>query len=219
MLFRSYSESATGNEAFRWTPGGGLVSLGYLPGGADFALAWDVSADGSIVVGSSQNADGRSEAFRWTQGTGMIGLGDLPGGQTNSVAYAISPNGNYIVGAARAANGRQASMWTGTNGPVSLGDLPGESVPGRFDGLAYDVSNNGIVVGSSETVVNGDYDFGAFIWDAVHGMRNLQSVLTNDYGVNLDGWALSDAHGITPDGRAIVGSGTNPDGEIGRAHV
>gem|GEM_PF-355911 len=208
-----FSESATGNEPFRWTPGGGLVSLGYLPGGADFALAWDVSADGSIVVGSSQNADGRSEAFRWTQATGMIGLGDLPGGQTNSVAYAISPNGQYMVGAADGANGRQASMWTGTNGPVSLGDLPGESVPGRFDGLAYDVSNNGIVVGSSETVVNGDYDFGAFIWDVVHGMRNLQSVLTNDFGLNLDGWALSGAHGITPDGRIIVGTGRGPDGK------
>jgi probable HAF family extracellular repeat protein len=57
--------------------------LGDLPGVVSLALATGVSADGSVVVGNSQSANGL-EAFRWTQATGMVGLGDLPGGDFRS---------------------------------------------------------------------------------------------------------------------------------------
>ena len=51
-----------------------FMGLGDLPGGGFSSFAYDVSADGSIVVGQGLSASG-AEAFRWTMADGMIGLG------------------------------------------------------------------------------------------------------------------------------------------------
>jgi hypothetical protein len=56
--------------------------------------------------------------------------------------------------------------------------------------------------------------FRAFIWDSVNGMRNLQNVLVSDYGLDLTGWTLEAATDISPNGRTIVGNGTNPNGDL-----
>ena len=53
----------------------------------------------------------------------------------------------------------------------------------------------------------------AFIWDAIHGTRDLQSVLESDYGLDLTGWQLREATGISDNGLTIVGTGCNPDGD------
>jgi probable HAF family extracellular repeat protein len=45
---------AHGFEAFRWTADGSMVGLGDLPGGRFSSNGWDVSADGSVVVGESE---------------------------------------------------------------------------------------------------------------------------------------------------------------------
>ena len=47
------SASASGDEAFRLTSGGGMVGLSDLPGGVFSIYASAVSGDGSVVVGSS----------------------------------------------------------------------------------------------------------------------------------------------------------------------
>jgi hypothetical protein len=52
----------------------------------------------------------------------------------------------------------------------------------------------------------------AFIWDAVHGMRNLKEFLEGDLGLDLTGWTLRFATGISDDGTAIVGDGIDPNG-------
>jgi len=44
-------------------------------------------------------------------------------------------------------------------------------------------------------------------------MRSLHAVLSNDYGLDLTGWTLSEARDISPDGRVIVGWGINPSGK------
>ena len=56
-------------QAFRWTSAGGTVGLGDLPGGASGSLAWDISADGSVIVGWCYSDSGR-ETFRWTSAGG-----------------------------------------------------------------------------------------------------------------------------------------------------
>src|SRR5262249_40649458 len=53
----------------------------------------------------------------------------------------------------------------------------------------------------------------AFIWDAQHGMRDLNDVLTG-LGVNLNGWVLTEARGLSADGTTIVGNGANPQGQF-----
>src|SRR5262245_14805654 len=47
------SESASGDEPFRWTAGDGMVGLGDLPGGGFYGAAGAASADGSVVVGAT----------------------------------------------------------------------------------------------------------------------------------------------------------------------
>jgi probable HAF family extracellular repeat protein len=87
-----------------------------------------------------------------------------------------------------------------------LGDLPG----GSFNSVATAVSADG-------TIVYGDSSAGpgatsAFIWDAAHGMRDLATVLTNEYGMSLGGWRLYTVTGTSADGLTIVGQGFNAAG-------
>ncbi|MGA2569350.1 MAG: hypothetical protein ABSF23_02415 [Terracidiphilus sp.] len=194
-----------GQQAFRWTQGGGSVRLGLLPGRAN-SRAIAVSADGSVVVGSSYDLPswGHEEAFVWTQQGGVQGLGIMPGG-TWSFPNAISPDGEVVAGTASTDSGPVAFRWTRAAGMVSLGRLPGTSIthPGSVN------ANGTIVVGGGYA----DRDHAtAFIWDAAHGMRSLQNALQSDYGLNLAGWHLQHASGITPDGKVIVGWGIDPAG-------
>lgn len=86
-----------------------------------------------------------------------------------------------------------------------LGDLSG----GIFQSNALAVSADGSsVVGWGIT----DIGYEAFVWDSIHGMRNLKSVLINDFGLELTDWQIKYATGISADGTKIVGSGINPDG-------
>lgn len=195
-----------GNQAFRCTQKNGFTELGVLPGRSS-SRAVSVSADGSVAVGSSYNLPSwdNEQAFRWTQSEGMVGLGFLPG-SSYSFANAVSPDGSVVVGTSSDSSGFPGFRWTQSTGIISLGHLPGRNTTHPFS-----VSNNGsIIVGSSFI----DRSHGtAFIWDSTHGMRSLQSVLLTDYGLNLIGWNLQSANGISPDGKVIVGWGTNPSGQ------
>lgn len=193
-------------EAFRWTSGDGMVGLGDLSGGQVYSRARDVSADGSVVAGWSVSASGH-EAFRWTSDDGMIGLGDLPGGSFNSYTRSVSADGSTVVGSSMSASGREAFRWTSDDGMVGLGDLPG----GDFYSSAQGVSADGsVVVGYSRVSFVARDE--AFIWDTANGMQSLKDVLVNDHGLDLSGWTLHEALGISPDGLTIVGHGYNPSG-------
>ncbi len=50
-----------------------FTALNDLPGGEFNSLAYGISADGSVVVGFSESANGY-EAFRWTRHGGMINV-------------------------------------------------------------------------------------------------------------------------------------------------
>ncbi|MFQ5806801.1 MAG: PEP-CTERM sorting domain-containing protein [Phycisphaerae bacterium] len=203
----SGSEQATYTfEAFRWTAEEGMVGLGDLPGLDFFSQAFGISADGAAIVGTSISDRGR-EAFRWTGDDGMVGLGDLPGGGFRSQAFSVSADGSVIVGQGLSDSGWEAFRWTAEEGMLGLGDLPG----GSFQSKAYDVSGDGsVVVGTG--IADGPRH-AAFIWDAEHGMRNLEDVLTDEYGLDLTGWRLEGAWGVSADGLTIVGHGVHPNGD------
>lgn len=82
-------------HSFRWTPTGGMVDLGFLPGvpsgGAQISTGYAVSADGSVLVSDSSSASG-IQAFRWTLAGGMLGLGFLPGLNLSS-GHGVSADG------------------------------------------------------------------------------------------------------------------------------
>jgi probable HAF family extracellular repeat protein len=177
--------------------------LGDLDGGSFYSYAYGVSGDGSVVVGNSAR-EGSNKAFRWTQAGGMVSLGDLSYGAYSSSASGASSDGSVIVGeSVRASGGTEAFRWTEAGGMVGLGKLPG----GGLQSFAYGVSGDGsVVVGRGTTASGAD---AAFIWDGVSGMRNLQWVLTNNYGLDLTGWTLQSAEAISQDGKAIAGYGTH----------
>jgi probable HAF family extracellular repeat protein len=107
-------------KAFRWTSDSGMVELGVLPGDR-FSVANAISADGLVVVGSSESVG--SEAFRWTQKTGMVGLGALPGGGRDSRAFGVSADGSIIVGQSQGESGLEAIIWDATHGMRSVRQL------------------------------------------------------------------------------------------------
>ena len=187
-------------DAFRWTESTGMVALGGLPGGDSGSVAFDVSSDGSVVVGGSATEAGY-EAFRWTEQTGMVGLGHLPGGIfLGSRGFGVSSDGNVIVG----QSSGEAFRWTESGGMVGLGCAGVEACGGAARAISADGS---VVVGYNldATAQN------AFIWDQTDGMRLLEEVLI-EQGIDLGGWNLTDATDLSGDGLTIVGTGINPSG-------
>ena len=133
-------------------------------------------------------------------------LGDLPGGHFASYAHSVSSDGSVVVGHGSSDPESEAFRWTSAGGMVGLGYLPG----GHAGSYAYDVSADGsVIVGHSDSASGGQE---AFIWDATNGMRNLRTLLVDDFGLDLTGWWLENASGISDDGLTIVGSGRNPSG-------
>ncbi len=224
-------------EAFLWTQSGGIQGLGFLPGATN-SIAYGISRDGSVITGRSNfqayryftasssfaslgmsssyvdvSPDGSTvlgqmsgnEAFIWSESGGLVGLDYLLDEDSWSAAYSASFDGSVIVGESGESIYRmEAFLWTQAGGMIGLGDLPG----GDYFSRAFAVSDDGsVVVGESSTGFNS-----AFIWDELNGMRNLKDVLEGDYGLDLIGWTLSSAMGISADGLTIVGYGSNPDG-------
>jgi len=204
-------------EAFRRTVSGGMVGLGDVPGGTGVSRAFDVSADGSVIVGkgnaeASFQVEDLGVAFRWTSGEGMVSLGFLPGGSELSAATAVSANGSVVVGYSRSGAAVEAFHWTAAKKMVGLGYL--NLVPHWNESHASGVSGDG-------SVVVGGSDGAAFLWTAEGGMRRLEKVLTDDFGLDPAGWALQEATGVSDDGNTVVGWGQNPAGqtEAWRAHL
>jgi probable extracellular repeat, HAF family len=171
-----------------------LTWLGTLGGNRSYASG--VSADGAVVVGWAENAAGQRRAFRWTASGGMQDLGTLGGDW--SEAYGVSADGAVVVGVAPYYDYdyfgyyERAFRWTASGGMQHLGRL------GSLVSWAYGVSADGsVVVGRSL------YD--AFRWTASRGMENLNTT----YASLLNGSGFAEARAISPDGRYIVGWGSN----------
>jgi probable HAF family extracellular repeat protein len=192
------SVDSGGWEAFRWTSEDGIVGLGDFPGGELYSKAWDVSADGSVVVGTGSHGEPNYEAFRWTPVTGLVGLGDLPGGHDFSAASAVSSSGAVVIGSSEAEAGLMAYRWTQDEGMIALGMFSPEAMTADTSTMVGRGSYNGV-----NQVI---------IWNEVTGLRGLHGLLETDFGLNLDGWTLEYARGISADGTVIVGTGINPRG-------
>ena len=85
-----------------------------------------------------------------------------------------------------------------------LGDLPG----GDFNSEARAVSADGTVAVGIGAGAGGSE---AIRWTDGVGMESVRELLITG-GVDMTGWTLTQATGISDNGTKIVGNGTNPDG-------
>ena len=213
-IISGWTGSVGGPSAFRWTESGLFDTS--ITGRS--SVATGLSADGTTVFGVwGDFADGVGgfRLFQRTAGDRLIlhdtvdtsvALGALYEGST---IVDNSSDGKIIV----VSEHRQAGpapgefvisepyRWTPEEGFVSLGQLDGQT----FSDASIAVSGDGsIIVGSSH--------HHAFIWNTDDGMRDFTDVLATDFGVDLDGWVLTAATGISDNGLTIVGNGINPNG-------
>jgi len=170
-----------------WSQQPTLTWLGTL--GGRNSWAYDVSADGSVVVGEAHDAAGYWRAFRWTVDGGMQDLGTLGGRE--SQARGVSADGSVVVGKAQSADGSwRAFRWTAAGGMQDLGTLGGWSV-------AIDVSADGsVVIGEAYST---GLQWRAFRWTADGGMQDLGTLGSN----------TSTAYGVSADGSVVVGAAQN----------
>lgn len=208
--------------AYRWTIAGGYESLGSF--GSTWAMRGNgISGDGTVIVGE---ADDRSvsptepfvenrAAFRWSVTGGLSRLSDLSatpsvGLGTHSSARGVSRDGSTIVGESRGNDGFVQAVYWRSNSISGLGFLPGlaptgtgTTAPGSTHALAANADGS-IIVGSASGVASDR----AWRWTATSGMQDLNLIATNA-GLNLNGFVLTDAVGVSDDGQFITGNSFN----------
>ena len=179
---------SAGPSAVRWKPG---QPYEYLTTSVPpVTEAFDVSRDGSVVVGYYDSGQGR-DAFRWTTASGFEFLRSPMFGAV--AARAVSADGSAIAGSAASGDPiEQAFIWTRTDGMRHLGVLPGMT-----HSIGTAISDDGIaVIGYSYNTNTQVVE--AFRWSVAEGMRGL------GYPVG-GGQRHGMAFGASADGSVIVG--------------
>jgi probable HAF family extracellular repeat protein len=187
-----YSFDADFNiTAFRWTSGGGMQSIGTLPGGIS-SEGRKVSRDGSTIIGIAGTPQG-DRAITWTESGGMQSLSLLSPGDSGSSAWGVNANGTVVAG----SSGSTAVIWT--NGVVQdIGMLPGAT-----NAIAYTLSDDCALVGGYSFF---GFEATATLWSQTLGTVDLNAYLPT-IGVDLTGWELDYTRDISADGTTIVGDG------------
>ncbi|QYO76025.1 hypothetical protein [Devosia salina] len=142
----------------------GLWWLGYPAGGYDVSYAYDVSADGGVVVGTAGSSNLTQVAFRWDADTGMTALPGsgvdgrgISGDASTVIGYHIVPDGG-------GGSHVEAFRWTQAGGMLDLG------TGGYTSSVANGVSSDGsVIVGE----VSGAGQNVAFAWTEATGMQLL----------------------------------------------
>lgn len=140
-----------GDRAFAWTQSGGMQSLGVLTSGDAGSSAWGVSADGTVVAGSSGN-----NAVIWINGVAQ-NIGMLPGA-TNAIAYTLSDDGSLVGGYSFFGFEATATLWSPELGTVDLNTyLPtlGVDLTGWELDYTRDISADGTTI-VGEGLFNGE---------------------------------------------------------------
>lgn len=181
------------------TPVGGaeFIPLPFLSGQEDLS-SWPVavSADGSVVVGST-NSSGFQTAWRWTEDGGIVELAPTFTGRSG--ATGVSADGSVIVGTTIDSNlSGEAFRWSVDTGIVGLGTL------GRTSGAAAVAADGSTIVGSS--LLNTPEDH-AFRWTTTTGMVSIGDLPGGDVSAG--------ARGVSADGSVIVGDSRSVVASLG----
>jgi probable HAF family extracellular repeat protein len=166
----------------------GLTAAGqgqFMHMGAPNTWITDMSADGTIIVGTFSNY---GPAWRWTAQTGIVNIGG------DGFQAKISRDGKTIVSNAEDANGiSSAAIWIQEKQWKTLGGVAGaQPIDGNLS-TAYSVSGDGSIVVGLAWVEGAAAH--AFRWDAKTGMVDLGSLQGRNSRANV----------ISSDGNVILG--------------
>jgi len=204
------------DRAFKWNADSGYQELEGLPGGDGFGQAHDITPDGETTVGGAWNGNGFS-IVKYDRDGNISDLGGLDGYFSN-IAYAVSDNGRYITGTSRNGLNAAAFRWDKETGEVQkIGEGLGNASTTIEGFLAFDVSNDGTVVGhySGDDFFpnNENYDRHAVIYNDKHGWRTVEQLLFENCGIDVsDVWNLQYVYSISADGTMFGGSGRDGAG-------
>jgi probable HAF family extracellular repeat protein len=194
------------HEAFRWTEGTGMVGIGTLKySGSEYPPGWGwasaVSADGSVIVGTSYRSPHSTAYFRWTEAGGMEQLG-------YGFAYNVSSDGSMVTGMEgfyEPGSGPKGSAvrWTEGSGDQYLGYVHANdsySIP-------YSMNADGsVIVGESGSYRN--HRIEAFRWTQSTGMVGLGYLGGGPDPFPYQSWAgLVSSDGALTFGTSSTGSG------------
>jgi len=154
----------------------------------DWSFAHGTSGDGSVIVGDEYIAG--HVAWFWSAATGTKQLVEQPAGFENYYATDVSTDGKVIVGY---SGGGYAIRWSG----------PSYAQYKITQNSAYAATNQDGTA-SVGTITTGTSTTSAAIWDANGSVHQVADYLT---GANLSGWTLTEAKGISDDGKVVVGNG------------
>ena len=150
-----------------------------------------------------------STLYRWMKEPGFgKEFRDAPGRNPIGRVGHQLPTGAVVVGNNNITESDEhAFRWTLSGGMVDLGTLPGD-VSSDARGVNGDGS---VVVGYSYPSAYSDDGYHAFRWTAAQGTVDLNTYLPA-LGIDLTGWTLTEARGVSDDGLTIAGNGLNTDG-------
>jgi PKD repeat protein len=165
------------NEAFLWTPGGGVQ---FLTSSEGMFVPADINNNGTVVG----YLNGGGPALRWTAGAGMQAL------RPNAQALGVTDD-ETIIGNSNDGYSR-GFRWSPSGGFQDLGLMPGSPADGTSGAhLAVTaISSTGIITGSGSVIDQGAVREHAFRWTVGRGFEDLgPGIGTNSRGmsVNRDG--------------------------------
>jgi uncharacterized membrane protein len=243
VLFFDSSDDGTrfaGNQQGLYIMDQGWIDLG-APAGADGSMfAYGISGDGLTVVGMAEfNNDGYPAI--WTEADGAQVIILPPEIEPRGWAVSVSYDGSTILGNGY-VQGQSGEAWLkqpdaafylheqariaqalSTDGQVAIGG--GENSPWFYrDPIGFQQIFLNPPCSSGEPraidatggyIVGGDERNCAYIYDRFNGSRDLQTLMEQEFGLDLGDFTITSASGISADGRVIVGMGQYQGGRQG----
>lgn len=190
-----------------------FMPLGVISSGAtgDRSSATGVSADGSVVVGTSWDSNrSNPKAFRWTSGV-MSDLGSLPGGVAAS-ASKVSADGSVVVGVSLAdpvLYGTRTAYRSATSFRWAAGVMTGLWPASYAQGVSAD-----------GTAVVGLASGSAFRWTSANGIDLIVAPRSLANSISADGSVVVGQHNGMLDQYGYYYAGeafrwTGDDGTVG----
>lgn len=169
----------------------------------NFVAPRGTSADGSVAVGNQSASDGSvgTRAFRYVHGVGTTLL-PLPPGGTWSEALDVTPDGNTTLVRGDAFGYAKGCVYLhdATRDTLTMLGSPSTAwTPLNSAGITADAS---VVIMTFFDPVSGA---GAVYFHNPHGWFDLRALMRGAEALDLTGWEIDGANGVSRDGTLIFG--------------